>query len=155
MVLRSRHPSLAALDARRLAGAASSRTGSVVSTRSLSEPLGLRVLPLLLDAPSLGASARPGGPSRFLRSERRTDAPRKALLGNLSVAELRTFVIDDDSKYRTKVFDQRFTLRGRDRLGVFDAPGEFDPSRGLVGMLPTRTSGRAETFGELGIGDDE
>jgi hypothetical protein len=84
---------------------------SVVSTRPLAELFGLGVLTLLLDASPLGVAAGSSCASGFLWSERCTDTFRQPFLCDLAVPELRSFVIDDDAKYRTEVSEKCLTLR--------------------------------------------
>ena len=84
---------------------------SVVSTGPLAELFGLGVLTLLLDPSPLGVAAGPSCASWFLWSERGTDTSGQPFLCDLAIPKLRSFVIDDDAKYRTEVSEKRPPLR--------------------------------------------
>ena len=76
-------------------------------------------------------------------------------MSDLTIAELRSFVVDDNSEHLAEVIDKDGTVAFGHNFRVRDVPREFDAGGCLVRMLPARAARGGEPFGELGIGDDE
>lgn len=130
-------------------------TSSVIGARSLTQLLGLALLTLRFHAPSLRAARRTRGASGFLRCERGPDSTGQSLFGDLSIAELGSFIVDHDTNQGAEVVEQRLSLLFGHDGRFFEVPGKLDSCGGLVCVLPTGTAGRAESFGQFHVGNDE
>lgn len=85
--------------------------------------------------------------------EGRGQAGHETFLGQRSVAELAALVIHHDPHRRPESFDDPFLLPRQQRRRTLHIEGQLNPGSGLVGVLATRTAGRAEANLELGEGN--
>ncbi len=105
---------------------------------------GLATLLLGLDSATLRAASRPSRSPTRGHVQRGTELAQQPFLSQCPVAHLRSFVVGDHPDHRAELGDHPRSLALGERRRRLHVELQVDPSGGLVGVLASRTTGRAE-----------